>query len=165
MGIIGPNGSGKSTLGRILSGELTPATGRVTWSCGAQQLEADGNGHVVAQSGPLIGPCGFSSLAATREWLETDMARAFMRAYAKTRVYMNETPAAEIAKAEKPYFPDIDEDVLAKCISAYQDLGTWTPHVEITEPAFDVILDVFEHFGTLKERYRWDQVCVSPPAG
>ena len=130
-----------------------------------QQLEADGIGHVVAQSGPLIGPCGFSSLAATREWLETDMARAFMRAYAKTRVYMNETPAAEIAKAEKPYFPDIDEDVLAKCISAYQDLGTWTPHVEITEPAFDVILDVFEHFGTLKERYRWDQVCVSPPAG
>ena len=49
-----------------------------------------------------------SSLAATREWL-TDMAKAFMRAYAKTRVYMNETPAAEIAKAEKPYFPDIDE--------------------------------------------------------
>ena len=128
-----------------------------------QQLEADGIGHVVAQSGPLIGPCGFSSLAATREWLETDMAKAFMRAYAKTRVYMNETPAAEIAKAEKPYFPDIDEVVLAKCVAAYQDLGTWTPHVEITEPAFEVILDVFEHFGSLKERYRWDQVCVSPP--
>ena len=91
------------------------------------------------------------------------MAKAFMRAYAKTRVYMNETPAAEIAKAEKPYFPDIDEVVLAKCVATYQDLGTWTPHVEITEPAFEVILDVFEHFGSLKERYRWDQVCVSPP--
>ena len=129
-----------------------------------EQLEADGIGHVVAQSGPLIGPCGFSSLAATREWLETDMAKAFMRAYAKTRVYMNKTPAAEIAKAEKPYFPDIDEVVLAKCVAAYQDLGTWTPHVEITEPAFEVVLDVFEHFGSLKERYRWDQVCVSPPA-
>ena len=130
-----------------------------------QQLEADGIGHVVAQSGPLIGPCGFSSLAATRDWLETDMAKAFMRAYAKTRVYMNETPAAEIAKAEKSYFPDIDEDVLAKCIAAYQDLGAWTPHVEITEPAFEVILDVFEHFGTLKERYRWDQVCAAAPRG
>ncbi|MEE2722604.1 MAG: hypothetical protein VYB45_12405 [Pseudomonadota bacterium] len=128
-----------------------------------QQLEADGIGHVVAQSGPLIGPCGFSSLAATRGWLESDMAKAFMRAYAKTRVYMNETPASEIAKAEKPYFPDINEDVLAQCIASYQELGTWTPHVEITEPAFDVILDVFEHFGTLKERYRWDQVCTLPP--
>lgn len=130
-----------------------------------QQLEADGVGHVVAQSGPLIGPCAFSTLAASREWLQTDMAKAFMRAYSKTRVYMNEAPAAEIAKAEKPYFPDIDEDVLAKCIAAYQKLGTWSPHVEIRKPGFEVILDVFEHFGTLKERYRYDQVCVSPPEG
>ncbi|PPR12020.1 MAG: hypothetical protein CFH41_00053 [Alphaproteobacteria bacterium MarineAlpha11_Bin1] len=128
-----------------------------------QQLEADGIGHVIAQSGPLIGPCAFSSLAATRQWIETDMAKAFMRAYAKTRRYMNDAPASDIARAEKPYFPDIDEVVLAKCIAAYQDLGTWTPHVEITKPAFEVILDVFEHFGTLKERYRWDQICVKPP--
>ena len=130
-----------------------------------QQLEADGIGYVVSQSGPLIGPCGFSSLAATRQWLETDMAKAFMRAYTKTRRYMNDTPAADIAKAEKPYFPDIDEAVLAKCIASYQDLGTWAPHVEITKPAFEVILNVFEHFGTLKERYTWDQVCVLPPTG
>ena len=130
-----------------------------------QQLEADGVGHVVAQTGPLIGPCGFSSLAAKREWLDTDMAKAFMRAYAKTRAYMNETPAAEIARAEKQYFPDIDEDVLASCIATYQKLGCWTPHVEISRPAFEVILDVFEHFGTLKERYSYDQVCVAPPHG
>jgi NitT/TauT family transport system substrate-binding protein len=129
-----------------------------------QQLEADGVGHVVAQVGPLIGPCGFSSLAATREWLQTDMAKAFTRAYAKTRRYMTETPAAEIARAERDYFPKIDEAVLAKCIATYQKLGCWTPHVEITRPAYEVTLDVFEHFGTLKERYRYEQVCCLPPA-
>ncbi len=128
-----------------------------------QQLEADGVGHVLGQTGPLIGPCGFSSLAATREWLETDIAKAFIRAYAKTRQYMNDTPAAEIARAEKPYFPDIDEDVLASCIATYQALGTWTLHVEITKPAFEVILDVFEHAGSLKERYVYEQVCTAPP--
>lgn len=129
-----------------------------------QQLQADGVGHVVAQVGPQIGPCGFSSLAATREWLETDMAKAFTRAYKKTRVYMNETPAAEIAKAEREYFPDIDEDVLADCIGTYQKLGCWTPHIEITHDAFEVILDVFQHAGTITERYDYDQICVSPPA-
>src|SRR5690606_12023345 len=77
-----------------------------------QQLEADGVGRIVAQVGPQIGPCGFSSIASTREWLATDMAKAFMRAYRKTRRYMNETPAAEIARAEKPYFRDTDEKVL-----------------------------------------------------
>lgn len=129
-----------------------------------QQLEADGVGHIVAQVGKQIGPCGFSSLAATRDWLGSDMAKAFMRAYRKTRRYMNETPAAEIAKAEKPYFPDIDETVLADCIATYQQLGCWTPHVEITRPAFEATLDIYEYNGLLKERYRYEQVCADPPA-
>ncbi|MGE5129677.1 MAG: ABC transporter substrate-binding protein [Sphingomonadaceae bacterium] len=129
-----------------------------------QQLQADGVGHVVAQVGRQIGPCGFSSLAATREWLASGMAKAFMRAYRKTRRYMNETPAAEIARAEKPYFPKIDEPVLAECIATYQRLGCWTPHVEITRAAFEKTLDVFEYNGLIKQRYRYEQVCAMPPA-
>ena len=129
-----------------------------------QQLQHDGVGHVVAQVGPKIGPCGFSSLAATRAWLGTDMARAFVRAYRKTRQYMNETPAAEIARAEKPYFPKIDEKVLADCLATYQKLGCWSPHVEITRAAYEKTLDIFEYNGLLKERYRYEQVCAEPPS-
>ena len=128
-----------------------------------QQLEKDGIGHIVAQVGPQIGPNAFSSLASTRDWLATDVAKAFTRAYRRTRVYMNDTPADEFAKVEKPFFPDIDEDVLSACIATYQKLGCWTPHVEIRRPAFEVTLDVFEHNGTLKERYDYEQVCVAPP--
>ncbi len=129
-----------------------------------QQLQADGIGHVVAQVGKQIGPCGFSSLAARRDWLETDMAKAFTRAYRKTRAYIVETPAAEIARAEKPYFPEIDEAVLADCIATYQRLGCWTPHVEITEAAYEKTLDIFEYNGLIVERYRYDQACAKPPA-
>ncbi|MBT5296808.1 MAG: ABC transporter substrate-binding protein [Rhodospirillaceae bacterium] len=129
-----------------------------------QQLEKDGVGHVVAQVGLPIGPCGFSSLAATRDWLDTDMAKAFMRAYAKTRAYMNDAPAAEIAAAEKSYFPDIAEDVLADCIGTYQKLGCWTRHTDITEEAYQATLDIFEYNGTLNERYTYDQICVKPPS-
>ena len=60
-----------------------------------QQLEKDGVGHIVASVGEAIGPVAFSSLAATRDWLETDMAHAFMRAYRKARAFVIETPAAE----------------------------------------------------------------------
>ena len=129
-----------------------------------QQLQADGVGHIVGQVGPLIGPCGFSSLAATPEWLKTDMAKAFMRAYRKTRVYMTAAPAAEIAKAEKSYFPRIDEKVLADCIATYQKLGCWTPHAQITPAAYEKTLDIFEYNGQLKQRYRYEQVCATPPA-
>ena len=128
-----------------------------------QQLEADGIGHIVAREGDMVGPCGFSSLAADRDWLQTDMARTFMRAYRKTRLYLNETSAAEIAAAIKPHFPDIDEPVLANCLESYQQLGCWTPHTEITAEAFEAVLDVFAYFGTLEERYSYDQVCAMPP--
>jgi NitT/TauT family transport system substrate-binding protein len=129
-----------------------------------QQLEAEGVGHIVARCGPKIGPVAFSSLAATRDWLQSDVAKAFMRAYTKTRAYMLATPAIEIARAEKSFFPLVELDVLAQCIASYQQLGCWTPHVEITRPAFEVALDVFEHFGSLKDRYSYDQVCAPPPS-
>ena len=128
-----------------------------------QQLEHDGVGHVVASVGEAIGPCGFSSLAATPAWLNTDMAKAFMRAYKKTRKYINETPAADIAKAEASYFPGIDVGVLTKTIAFYQKLGCWTPHVEITKPAYEVTLDVFQHIGRVKRRYAYEEICALPP--
>ncbi len=78
---------------------------------------------------------------------------------------MNETPAADIARAEKPYFPDIDEAVLADCIATYQQLGCWTPHVEITRAAFEATLDIFEYNGIIKERFSYDQICSAPPEG
>jgi NitT/TauT family transport system substrate-binding protein len=129
-----------------------------------QQLEADGIGHIVAQVGPKIGPCGFSSLAATPDWLAGEEAKAFMRAYRKTRIYMNETPAAEIARAEKEYFPNIDEAVLAKCIATYQQLGCWTPHVEITQAAYEATLDIYAYNKALEERYPYEMICCAPPA-
>jgi NitT/TauT family transport system substrate-binding protein len=129
-----------------------------------QQLADDGIGSIVAQVGPQIGPCAFSSLAASREWLETDMAQAFTRAYANARQYLNRTPASQIAAIEQEYFPDINAAALEQCIASYQQLGCWTPHVEITRPAFEVTLDVFEHTGGIAERYPYELVCAAPPA-
>lgn len=128
-----------------------------------QQLESEGLGNIVAQVGPLIGPCAFSSLAASREWLATDTARAFTRAYSRARQYLNQAPAKEIAAAEYPFFAGCSLTALEKCISSYQQLGCWTPHVEITREAFEVTLDVFEYCGGIKQRYDYDQVCCAPP--
>jgi NitT/TauT family transport system substrate-binding protein len=130
-----------------------------------QQLEHDRVGHVVARVGDPIGACAFSSLAATREWLATDMAKAFMRAYRKTRAYLGETPAAEIAHAEQALFPEIDLGVLTETIAAYQALGCWSPHVEITRAAFEATLDVFEHAGRITRRHAYEDVIAEPPEG
>jgi NitT/TauT family transport system substrate-binding protein len=130
-----------------------------------QQLEHDGVGHVVASVGQAIGPVAFSSLAASREWLKTDAAQRFMRAYRKARAWLLATPAAQVAEAEASFFPEIARPVLTATIVYYQKLGCWSPHVEITRPAFEVALDVFEHAKLITKRHRYEDVVAAPPAG
>lgn len=129
-----------------------------------QQLEHDGVGHVVASVGEAIGPCAFSSLAATPAWLESDMAAPFMRAYRRARAWLDELPAAEVAEAEQSYFPDVDRDVLTRTIAFYQQLGCWTPHIEITRAAFGVAVDVFLHAGLITRRHAYEKIVAAPPA-
>jgi NitT/TauT family transport system substrate-binding protein len=131
---------------------------------GPQQIAHDGAGHVVAALADASGVCAFSSLAATREWLATDMAKRFMRAYRKARAWLIATPAAEVAKAEAQYFKDIDPAVLTETITTYQKLGNWTPHVEITRPAFEATVDIFQHAGLITKRHAYEDIIAPPPA-
>ena len=129
-----------------------------------QQLEHDRAGHIVTSVGQAIGPCAFSSLAATGEWLASAPAKRFMRAYRKARAWVVATPAADIAAAEAAFFPEIDRAVLTSTIAYYQKLGGWTPHVEITRPAFEAALDVFQHAGLITKRHAYEDVVAAPPA-
>ncbi|MDP6706181.1 MAG: ABC transporter substrate-binding protein [Alphaproteobacteria bacterium] len=130
---------------------------------GPQQLEHDGVAHVVASVGEAIGPIAFSSLAATWPWLETEMAAAFMRAYAKARQRLGEIPAAEIAAAEADYFDGVDREVLSSTIAFYQQLGTWNPETRITEESYDVALDVFLAAGLISKRHAYADCVATPP--
>ncbi len=129
-----------------------------------QQLEKDGVGHVVASVGEAIGPVAFSSLCATRSWLATDMARAFMRAYRKAQAWVLGTPPGEVALVEGPYFEGIDADVLERTITYYQGLGNWARTPEVPRDAYEVTLDVFAHSGLITRRHPYDAVAVPPPA-
>ena len=129
-----------------------------------QQLEHAAAGHIVATLGDAIGPCAFSSLAATREWLAGDMAKRFMRAYRKARAWLIASPADEVARAEASFFPGTDRGVLAATIASYQKLGNWSPHVEITRAAWEATLDIFQHAGLITRRHRYEDVIAPPPS-
>jgi NitT/TauT family transport system substrate-binding protein len=128
-----------------------------------QQLEHDGVGHVIASVGDAIGPLAFSSLAATRQWLGTDAAKRFTRAYRKARAWLIAAPAAEVAEVEASFFPGTQREVLQQTIATYQKLGCWTPHVEITRAAFEVTLDVFQYAGLISKRHGYEHVIAQPP--
>lgn len=127
-----------------------------------QQMEHDGVAHVVASVGDVIGPVAFSSLCATREWLKTDMALAFMRAYRQARRYVIDASAEEISAREADFFPGIDAKVLSKTISTYKALGCWTPNPVINLASYETLLDVFQYSGLITKRHAFDS-CVTPP--
>ena len=91
------------------------------------------------------------------------MAQRFMRAYRKARAWLIATPAAEVAKAETSFFPEVPSAALMATIAAYQKLGNWSPHVEITRPAFEATLDIFQHAGKITRRHRYEDVVAPPP--
>lgn len=128
-----------------------------------QQLAADGVGHVLASCGAASGLTAFSSLIARPDWLGTDEARAFMRAYRKARAFVVDSPPGEVAKAVAPHFPNIDASAVEQTIVDYQALGCWAPHVEITKAAYEGALDVFQHAGLITSRHAFDKVVVPPP--
>jgi NitT/TauT family transport system substrate-binding protein len=129
-----------------------------------QQLQKEGIGHVVASVGKAIGPVAFSSLIASREWLRSDAAKAFTRAYRASRKWANEGRASEIADAEREYFPKIDHDVLTETIRFYQQLGAWGGDIPIPRLAYEAALDVFLHSNVITKRHRYEDVVVQPPA-
>ena len=82
----------------------------------------------------------------------------------KARAWINTVPAAEVAAAEAAHFPGIDLGVLAETIGFYQQLGCWSPHVEITRQAFEVTCDVYRNIGRAVEGDAYAAVVAAPPA-
>ena len=108
-------------------------------------------------------PGSTSTLAARPEWLQTPEAIRFMRAYRAARTWANTASPHEIAAAERPFFPDVEEPALARAIGAYQALGTWAGDVGIPRPLYETALDVFSYAKLITKRYAYEKVVMPPP--
>mgnify|MGYP001586331514 FL=1 len=131
-----------------------------------QQMQRDGIGSVVAVVGDAVGPVAFSSLCASPAWLESDLARTFMRAYTKALQHTINTPAAEIAarQIEAGFFTHIDPQVLTDTITAYQALGCWQAETEISLAVYEKLLEVFLFSGGISQRHAYDKVIMASPS-
>jgi NitT/TauT family transport system substrate-binding protein len=131
----------------------------------AQQLQHDRVGCVVAAVGEVIGPVAFSSLCARREWLATEAAQAFTRAYRKGREHVIQAPPGEIAAVlqEAGFFRETDRRVLTHTVRSYQYLGCWSPVVEISPASYEHLLDVFLYSGMITRRHPYEAAIVPPP--
>ena len=126
-----------------------------------QQLEEDGLGTIVACVGDAMPSLAFSTLMAMPAFLATPEAAAFMRAYRKALVWVNEAPAAEIADRELPMFEGVSKTALARAIARYQGLGTWRRDPVIPQDQYEVSMDAFIHAGIFDHRFPYEDVVTN----
>ncbi len=129
-----------------------------------QQLEADGIGRIVAAMGDPVPPVAFSSLMATKEFLKTAKAVAFMRAYRRALQFVIQAPAREIAEKEAPFFAGISSDAMTAAVYRYQQLGTWRLDPAITREQYEQAMDIFIFSSVFRRRFRYEDAVVAPPA-
>lgn len=129
-----------------------------------QQLQSESIGYAVAAVGEATPAVAFSSLMASRDFLQSEMAKAFTRAYRRARLWVTEASAAEIAGREAVLFPDIELEALSNSIARYQELGCWKGDLGITRELYEQALEVFMHSAAISMRHRYEEVVVSPPA-
>jgi NitT/TauT family transport system substrate-binding protein len=130
---------------------------------GPQQLEADRVARVVACVGETLPPVAFSSLMALPSFLESAVARAFMKAYRRALEWTNNAPPDEIAAAEAPYFPNVSRAALSAAIGQYQQLGTWRLDPAIPRDQYETAMDIFLAGGVFSRRFPYEDVVTPPP--
>lgn len=110
--------------------------------------------------GAATPPNAFSSLCAAREFIGTDVCRAFTKAFAEAKDWVRQTGAGEIAATEASHFPNIPTPALAGIIERYKAIGAWDGGPEIPRDLYEQSLDVFESTGAISRRQPYDAVCV-----
>ncbi len=92
----------------------------------SQQLEQDGAGHIIAAVGQAMPPVAFSSLCASRQFLQTDCFQSFLRAFANAKEWVRRAPPDEVASRQMTFFPGVDARGTGgrrKSISKTSDVG------------------------------------------
>lgn len=126
----------------------------------AQRLALGGDGYVVAALAHAYEPISYSSLCASRQWLDTDVAKVFSHAYHESLQFVNAAPAREIAVRliRAGFFPETDMDALVSAVSAYQSIGCWNHTGSISRSSYNHLLEVYAYNGLISHRYAYDAV-------
>ena len=124
-----------------------------------QQLEREGAGHIVAFTGEGLDPLAFSSIAAPRAFVDSDLLLPFLRAFAAAKSWAHKTPAEEVARKLTPLFPALDVAALTAAIAACQKLRCWEGDAAIPRADYRQAEKVFLWARGIERAHPYEQVC------
>ncbi len=126
----------------------------------ASEVQAAGNGYIVAAVGEASGEVPYTSYIAKKSWLSSngDTAKGFLRAMLKAVKYAREEAPETVAEGLTKAFPDTSKESLATSIRSYQGINAWAGNMQITEQSYQRLLDIIEEAGELTERIPFSSI-------
>ena len=129
----------------------------------ATEVEASGEGYVVASMGQLSGEIPYTAYSALSSYMGKNKAtiQSFTNALYKGQQYVATHSAAEIAQIIAPQFNEISKEDLTKVIQRYKDNDTWCAEPLLKEESLNHLMDIMELAGELSERPAYDDVVTT----
>ena len=120
----------------------------------ATALEKQGAGYVVASLGVDSGYVPYTSYSAKTSDMEKnpDVMQKFTNALQKGINYVQSHTPEEIAEVIEPQFPETDLDTITAIVKRYYDQDTWKENLVFGQDGFELLQDILEDAGELKER-------------
>ena len=126
----------------------------------ATLLEQKGDGYVVASLGEESGYVPYTSFSAKKSYLEKnpETIQAFTDALQKGMDYVQKHTPEEIARVIEPQFPETDLDTITAIVKRYYDQDTWKKNLVFGQEGFELLQDILEDAGELKERTPYEEL-------
>ena len=120
----------------------------------ANSLEKQGTGYVVASLGVDSGYVPYTSYSAKTSYMKKnpDIMQKFTNALQKGMDYVQSHTPEEIAEVIEPQFPETDLDTITAIVKRYYDQDTWKENLVFGQEGFELLQDILEDAGELKER-------------
>ena len=126
----------------------------------ATVLEKQGAGYVVASLGVDSGYVPYTSYSAKTSYMEKnpDIMQKFTNALQKGMDYVQKHTPEEIARVIEPQFPETDLDTITAIVKRYYDQNTWKENLVFGQEGFELLQDILEDAGELKERTPYEEL-------
>ena len=120
----------------------------------ATALEKQGAGYVVASLGVDSGYVPYTSYSARTSYMEKnpDIMQKFTDALQKGMDFVQSHTPEEIAEIIESQFPETDLDTITAIVKRYYDQDTWKENLVFGQDGFELLQDILEDAGELKER-------------
>ena len=129
----------------------------------ATALEKEGAGYVVASLGVDSGYVPYTSYSAKTSYMEKnpEIIQKFTNALQKGMEYVQSHTPEEIAQVISPQFAETDLDTVTTIVKRYYAQDTWKSNLIFEKESFELLEDILEDAGELKERVPYENLVTT----